>query len=325
METIVGRNRRLQSSAVLKIGLSRIMNVGRVAVRMALALLLAPLLLASGSAAAHEQMLAVATGVSLRVIDLGPRDRRPAVVLIPGWGMSADVWSEQAARLSVDRRVVIIDPRSQGRSTIVSDGLTPEQRARDLEAVVSQLGLENVVLVGWSQGVQDIAAYVAAFGTRRLAGTILVDAAISEGAAAVARSPKQAAEQLGLISLYTRAPEAYARAMLKAIIRRPLDAAAMDKLVNNLLVTPTALGSAMLVADFYGVDRTPAIAKFDRPTLVIASAASFELQEQRAMAAKLPMGRLEVVDDAAHAVFIDQPDRFERLVEQFLEAIDQRS
>ena len=38
------------------------------------------------------------------------------------------------------------------------------------------------------------------------------------------------------------------------------------------------------------------------------------------MAAKLPNARFEAVEGAAHAVFIDQPERFDALLEAFLSA-----
>jgi hypothetical protein len=50
------------------------------------------------------------------------------------------------------------------------------------------------------------------------------------------------------------------------------------------ILAPDAIGAAMLVADSYGVDRTPVIAKLDRPALVIASSASPALAELKTMA-----------------------------------------
>jgi hypothetical protein len=50
--------------------------------------------------------------------------------------------------------------------------------------------------------------------------------------------------------------------------------------------------------------RLAAIGKFTVPTLIIASGRSSELSEQRELAGRLPDGRIEVVDQAAHAVFI---------------------
>ncbi|WP_332771006.1 alpha/beta fold hydrolase [Phenylobacterium sp.] len=274
------------------------------------------------ASAAEERMLPVTPGVSLRVVDEGPRNARPPVVLITGWGFTADIWRDQAQRLAKTRRVVSFDPRSQGRSTVTAQGMTPGQRARDLDAVLTQLGLDKVYLVGWSQGVQDVAAYVEGFGTRKLAGAVLVDAAVSSGSGAVLRNPQAAAQTLRFLSIYAAQPEAYARGMLGAIISRPLDKAQADRLAADIASVPTAIGSAALVADLYGADLTPALKKLDRPTLIVASATSPELQTQRDELKLLPEGRIEVVENAAHTVFIDQPDRFAEILDRFLAQVD---
>ncbi len=274
------------------------------------------------AACAEERMTQVAPDVSLRIIDEGPRNASPPVVLIPGWGFTADIWRDQAQRLAQSRRVISIDPRSQGGSTVTARGMTPGQRARDLDAVLTQLGLGKVYLVGWSQGVQDVAAYVNGFGTERLAGAVLVDAAVSSGSGAVLRDPKAAAQTLRLLSIYAAQPEAYARGMLEAIITRPLDQAQADRLAADIAAVPTAIGVAALVADLYGADLTPALGKLDRPTLIVASASSPDLQAQRDEVEVLAKGRIEVVENAAHAVFIDQPDRFAEILHRFLAEAD---
>ena len=50
--------------------------------------------------------------------------------------------------------------------------------------------MTNVVLVGWSQGVQDVAAYAAAFNGEGVSGYVLVDAAVGQGAAAAVAQPE---------------------------------------------------------------------------------------------------------------------------------------
>ena len=287
--------------------------------------LLMLLMLASAGPTLAEptsRMIAVEPGVALRTNDDGPTNGSAPVVLIPGWGTSAEIWAEQARLLARHRRVISIDPRSQGGSTMVAHGMTPEQRARDLAVVLDAVKAPKVVLVGWSQGVQDIAAYVQAFGTGKLAGVVLVDSTISSGAAGLVKNPQQAAHQLRLLSIFNAAPTEYAAGFVGAIVRRPLDAATARKLAADLLKTPNAIASATLVADLFGVDRTPAIARLDRPVLVIASAASPELAAMREMARQLPDGRIEVIADAAHAVFIDQPEAFARRLGDFLSRID---
>jgi pimeloyl-ACP methyl ester carboxylesterase len=177
-------------------------------------------------------------------------------------------------------------------------------------------------LVGWSQGVQDVAAYVEQFGTQALAGIVLVDSTVSGGADAILKEPQFASQQLSLFSLYADDPSSYTRGMMRAIIKRPLPPEERDALVAEALKTPTAIGEAMLIADLFGVDRTPALARFNRPTLVIASSSSQEFDAQKAMASKLPTARIEIMENAAHAVFVDQPVQFDRLLTAFLAQID---
>ena len=278
--------------------------------------------MAQSTAAPRDAFVHVSADVRIHVVVAGSATTMHPLVLIPGWRLTASIWKQQVATFSKKRQVIVVDPRSQGESTETAEGDTPEQRARDLDAVLKQLKVGPIVLVGWSQGVQDVAAYVAQFGTASLAGIVLVDSTVSHGAAEIPKSPGFAAQQLGLFALYADDPRSYTRGMMRAIITRPLPQPEFDALVADALKTPTAIGEAMLVADLFGVDRSPILAQFDRPTLVIASGASLELAAQKAMAATLPQGQFEVIEGAAHAVFVDQPEQFDRLLAGFLARIE---
>jgi microsomal epoxide hydrolase len=269
-------------------------------------------------AATRSEMVSVAPGVSLHVLDAGRTTARPTLVLIPGWRLTAAIWRRQLDTLSRDRRVVAVDPRSQGDSTMTGDGDTPEQRARDYHALIAAMHLGPVVLVGWSQGVQDVAAYVDEFGVADVRGVVLVDSTISRGAADIPNRLDFTVQQLKLLPVLAAAPRDFTTAMMHAIISRPLPQAAFAAIVDQAMKMPPAISQAMLIADMFGVDRSGAIAKFKVPTLLIASSKSAELEAQKALATALPHARIEVVENAAHAVFIDQPDRFDALVTAFL-------
>jgi pimeloyl-ACP methyl ester carboxylesterase len=271
------------------------------------------------NAAPRSEMVRVAPDVQLHVLEDGKASTRPTLVLIPGWRLTASIWTDQIRLFAADRRVLAIDPRSQGDSTKTDEGDTPEQRARDYRVLLSSVHAESVVLVGWSQGVQDVAAYVDQFGTDGIKAIVLVDSTISKGAANIPAILPAAVQQLRLLSILSDSPRDYTEGMMHAIISKPLSEAAFNGLVAEALKTPTATGTAMLIADLYGKDRSAAIGKFTVPTLVIASGSSDELSEQKELASRLPNGRIEVVDQAAHAVFVDQPERFYRLVRDFLE------
>ena len=270
--------------------------------------------------AGRDRFVAVAPGIRIRVLTACPPrpTGAPPLVLIPGWRLAAAIWREQLVAFSGSRCVIALDPRSQGDSTKTPEGDTPEGRAQDLRTVLTVLTSQPVIIVGWSQGVQDVAAYFERFGSQGVRAAILVDAPVSSGASGAATDPQAAAAQMGWISQFVHHPREATEGMVRAMVRKPLPRAEHERLVADALKTPTAIGAAMLADDLLGPDRTPALAKFTVPTLVIASGASPQFAAQLGMAAHLPFGRFEVVDDAGHAVFVDQPERFDALLRAFM-------
>jgi len=270
------------------------------------------------SPAVSSRMVNVAEGVSLRVLEAGKPSEGPALVFIPGWSTGADIWRHQIEMFARTYRVIAFDPRSEGESTKTTTGNTPEVRAQDLHTSLERLGVRRPVLIGWSQGVQDIAAYVEHYGTKELAGIVLVDAAVSDGTDGMVARPQETAAQFKMFAIYQAHQREYLGGMMRAIISKPPGNGAIEGLVSTGMKTPADVGVAMLVADMFGVNRTAALKKIECPTLIIASAKSDELAREQTAANQIPYARFEKIEDAAHAVFIDQPDRFDELVTDFV-------
>jgi non-heme chloroperoxidase len=152
--------------------------------------------------------------VTIHYLRSGPAKAERALVLIPGWRLPAYLWTEQLARFGARERVIAIDPRSQGPSTKTTEGNTPESRAVDLHGVLANLGVTHATLVGWSQGAQDVAAYLAQFGTSTVDAIVLVDSPVSWGAAEVDAHPGLSKAILSGILTYARSPEDYSRGMV---------------------------------------------------------------------------------------------------------------
>ncbi|WP_395645900.1 alpha/beta fold hydrolase [Terricaulis sp.] len=265
----------------------------------------------------------VAEGVRLHVVDAGEGEAAP-IIFVPGWSTSRRIWEGQMLRLARQRRVISFDPRAQGASTITPRGVTPEQRAEDLHALIRRWRLARPpVIVGWSQGVQDIAAYVGRYGSSEFAALVLVDAAVAEGAP----TGEQEAQHARMMAIYRAHQREYLHGMMQAIIRQPQAPGYVEALVDVGMRTPPEIGEVMLTADLFGADRRGALARIIRPALVIASADSPELERQRAMAASIPGGaRFVAIEAAGHAVFIDQPAAFAAALDAFLAAeVDGRS
>ena len=260
----------------------------------------------------------VESGIRIHYLEAGSDSALPALVLIPGWRLPAFLWNEQLQRFSKLTRVIAIDPRSQGESTKTTDGNTPESRARDLYGVLRELHVSSCVLVGWSQGAQDVGAYVQQFGVEKLAGVVFVDSPVSFGPAEIDSHKEFARIILSGISTYAAHPAEYSEGMVKSLFKKPHPELDMAKIVKSTMETPTDTGIAMLVSDIFGVDLRPPLNIKKKKALVVASSASPLLNVQKEMAAIIPGSKLVILEGAGHAVFIDEPEKFDQALEGFL-------
>jgi microsomal epoxide hydrolase len=252
----------------------------------------------------------------------GPSRAPYTLLLIPGWRISASIWSEQLRHFAArGDRVVAIDSRSQGESSIAPSGNAPENRAADINQVIHSLQLDHVILIGWSQGAQDVAAYANQFGISALDGMVLVDSPVSAGPDDVSQNPGFIKVIESGIGVYARNPEAYSAGMLHAIMHVPPPASSYALLEAEAMKTPVDTGISMLVQDLFTTDRRPYLKKFNTSVLVIASGESPLLQAQRQMASVLPQAQFDVIEHAAHAVFVDQPDKFDRQLDAFIASL----
>lgn len=113
-------------------------------------------------------------GTNLYVRDWG---RGKPVVLIHGWPLSGDSWEAQAVSLAeAGFRVVSYDRRGFGKSDQPYGGYDYDTFADDLAEVMTELGLEDVALVGFSMGGGEIARYMSRHGGRGVSRAVLVSA-----------------------------------------------------------------------------------------------------------------------------------------------------
>lgn len=260
--------------------------------------------------------------VRIHYLETGRSDAQRTLLLIPGWRVSATIWSQQLDYFAARGfRVVAIDSRSQGESSIAAGGNAPENRAGDIQQVIASLHLRHVILVGWSQGAQDVAAYVDRFGTDSIDGLALIDSPVSAGPGDMAANPGFMKVIAAGLAMYAKSPRAYSDGMMRAIMHAPPAPTSFASLDGEAMKTPVDTGISMLVQDLFTTDRRPYLTHFDKPTQVIASGESPLLDAQRQMAETLPHATFDVIEHAAHAVFVDQPAVFDRKLEAFADAL----
>jgi non-heme chloroperoxidase len=100
------------------------------------------------------------------------------VVFVHGWAVNCDVWQYQMAALSGKARCIAYDKRGHGRSTDPGTGYDYDSLADDLNAVMAELDLRDVVLVGHSMGPAEIVRYVSRHGTARISRLVLISSAL---------------------------------------------------------------------------------------------------------------------------------------------------
>ncbi len=288
-----------------------------------LTLVLGILAMAQGPAASVKDAYFVTKdSTKIHYLDSGKNTSAPALVLIPGWRLPAGIWEAQIQYFSKSRRVIAIDSRSQGDSTKTTEGNTPEVRAADLQELMTKLGLTQVVLVGWSQGAQDVAAYVGQFGEGKLAGLVLVDSPVSAGPAEVELRPEFIKQELGMIATFAAHPKEYSEGMAAAIFKKPHDAGFIERLVKDMMKTPASTAQAMLVMDMFAVDRRPILDKISKPTLIVAAADSPLFEAEKEMGAHIANSKFVAMEGVGHALFVDDPVKFDEVLEQFLDGLN---
>jgi non-heme chloroperoxidase len=100
----------------------------------------------------------------------------PPVVLLAGWPLDSRSWEPQlASLLQAGHRVVVYDRRGFGRSSRPAGGYDFDTLAEDLHAVLVELDLRDVTLVGFSLGTGELARYVGRHGTERLRGCVFIE------------------------------------------------------------------------------------------------------------------------------------------------------
>ena len=78
-----------------------------------------------------------------------------AHLFVHGWAMSGRVWRYQWERFAATHRVITLDLRGHGASSIPTTGPTMDDFAADIVALLTRLDLNRVTLVAWSRGLGD--------------------------------------------------------------------------------------------------------------------------------------------------------------------------
>ena len=250
-------------------------------------------------------------------IDEGVEPEIP-IILLHGGGANAHWWDHLAGGMATRRHVYALDFRGHG------DSDHPEKRFvgafnTDLEAMLSWLGREDVILIGHSLGAGVALDHASRFAATR--GVVLVD---------LARGAK---------------PGRGRRTRLALSLRRTY--ATRDEAIDRFRFFPDAIHADEKIR-VYIAERSVQLEpdgrfgyKFDPGWFTLPSRPPPDLAEVRCrcllvrggesallsseaavdLVAQLPSGRLVETPEAGHHVLIDQPERLLITLQEFVESL----
>ena len=239
----------------------------------------------------------------------------PTLVFVPGWTMPADIWEHQLRHFASTHRVVALDPRGQGRSEKPTYGYQPSRRARDIHELLEHLGGGPAVVAGWSLAVQEVLVLTHEFGTEHIRAVVLVDhPTYIDG-------PEEEFTSR-FISLQVEREE-WTRQFIKAIHQSPQSDGYFERLTQVALSTPTN-AAAIMIANLILIgptDLRPLLDSLDRPALFVFSSLDWSVAAAEEVRKGWPQVPVEVIDGTSHALFVDKPDEFNRVLERFLASL----
>ena len=247
------------------------------------------------------------------------------VLLVPGWSMPASIWRRQMALPGAGvAAIVAMDPRGQGQSDVPGGGFTIDRRADDLHEVISNLLAQSghsrprLVLVAWSLGALEALHYLHRHGEEGIAGLVLVDSSIGEGPAP-ARQGEDGATANSFADELRRDRRTALKNFMNAIFRRPQPQAELDELTDAALRMPLEASLALFPGKLPREHWQSATRRFSKP-LLFAVTPQFAAQAA-SLRKKRPATQVELFPQAGHALFVDEPERFNQLLAAFIAAL----
>jgi non-heme chloroperoxidase len=261
---------------------------------------------------AKSDFFKTSDGVRIHYVEAGGGR---AIVFIPGWTMPAWIWQKQIDEFSKKYRVIAVDPRSQGESDSPAYGHTPETRSRDYKELVDHLGLKQPVLVGWSMACGELVKYAEQFGTDNVGGLVLVDGFLADKI-----SPEMFTGISGWMNQLQQDRQKQADGFVRSMYKKPQTEDYIHRVIDASAQVP-ADTAVVLIYDMIAVkDFSTGLAKMNRPVMFAYQPES----QPTADFLKSKLGdrlKLERFDGDGHALFVDDPEKFNHVLEEFIQGL----
>lgn len=242
-------------------------------------------------------------------IDVRVEGSGDAVVLIHGFPLAKEMWDAQIAALAPRARVVAIDLRGMGASSVTPGPYLMETLAGDVAAVLDALDIGAATLVGHSLGGYVALAFARMY-VERLNRLALVCSRIIADSPERAAVRREQADELERSNSSAQIIDAMASGTL-ARSTRERHHEIVEKF-KKIAEKNDPRGLAAMLRGMAMRDSAEDIARdIEVPVLAVAGDADplVPLDEARGIAAAFPAGRLEVIAGSGHVPALEAPEQ----------------
>jgi len=237
------------------------------------------------------------------------------IVLLHGFPHASEVWSAQSGALSRAHRVVRIDLRGMGASSVPDGPYLMETLAADVAAVLDKLSVERAWIAGHSLGGYVALAFARMFA-ERVSGLALVCSRLAADTPNAAKARYDLADRTEFEASMEPVIEAFEPRLFNAetFSSRPQ----IVETVRAMMRRTEPRGAAAMLRGMAVRDDAGDIAPdLDVPVVVVAGADDvvIPLDEARAMAGAFPQGRLLVCRRSGHMPMLEEPGRVNEALE----------
>jgi 3-oxoadipate enol-lactonase/4-carboxymuconolactone decarboxylase len=256
--------------------------------------------------------LITANGVELFYELSGP-EGAPVVVFSNSLGTTLAMWDAQVAALSGSFRCLRYDTRGHGRSNVVDAPFAVDDLAADLAGLLDALGIAKAHVVGLSLGGMT-GQILAATRPEKVDRLVLC--------ATSAYMPPRNLWQERADVVRLKGMEAVADSVIARWFTPAHQASPGAQATRRDLLRIDPVGYARCCEAIGAMDLRERIGAITAPTLVVAGAEdpATPVAMAEEICNRVPGAQLAVVQEAAHLIAVEQPDRLTRLIADFLGA-----
>ena len=273
---------------------------------------------ADANALAHTPLvrhaeLRLATGVRLHYVEQGNANG-PTVILLHGYSDSWVSYTRVLPLLDKKYHVYVPDLRGHGESERPASGYTLPDFAGDIVAFMDAKSIRKATIVGHSMG-SFVAQHVAIMAPERVERLVLV------GSAPAVSNGEVSQLQIEVNALTDPVPPKFVTEFQKSVITRPVPDEFMDRVIQESLKLPARVWRDAM-AGMLTQNSSVTLGKIKAPTLIIwgdQETVFPKRSDQEVLRKAIPKAELKVYEGTGHCPNWEEPARFVKDLQEFVE------